>query len=245
MIVNSSCRHAFEANGGTGKEYRTALICISAGGQVLCPFLLYAGKNLMTTWCKGGPDGAHFGVTKKVGYRRELSPLSLRNVSLFQGWIDTSMYEYWLEQMFIPSTAHLNRPLLLIIDGHASHLSLKILDLLKVHQVICLILPSHSTHALQPLDVVAFNAVKKDWSAIVKNHLKEGNKSVKNYEFPRLIKKLFIDKAAFSPSRIVSSFARAGKSIVLASSTRQKHWYIQEFGHLMKMPCETKSRLIP
>jgi hypothetical protein len=48
VIVNSSCRHAFEANGGTGKEYRTALICISAGGQVLCPFLLYAGKNLMT-----------------------------------------------------------------------------------------------------------------------------------------------------------------------------------------------------
>ena len=126
MIVNSSCRHAFEANGGTGKEYRTALICISAGGQVLCPFLLYAGKNLMSTWCKGGPDGTHFGVTKKVGYRREPSPISLRNVSLFQGWIDTSMYEYWLEQMFIPSTAHLIRPLLLIIDGHASHLSLKI-----------------------------------------------------------------------------------------------------------------------
>ena len=123
------------------------------------------------------------------------------------------MYEYWLEQMFIPSTAHLNRALLLIIDGHASHLSLKIIELLKANQIICLILPSHSRHALQPLDVVVFNAVKRDWSAIVKNHLKEGNKSVKNYEFPRLIKKLFIDKAAFSSSRIVSSFARAGKSI--------------------------------
>ncbi|CAF2049553.1 unnamed protein product, partial [Rotaria magnacalcarata] len=42
-IVNSSCRHAFESNGGTGKDYRTALICIAAGGQVLPPLLIYAG----------------------------------------------------------------------------------------------------------------------------------------------------------------------------------------------------------
>lgn len=121
------------------------------------------------------------------------------------------MFEYWLENMFIPSTAHLNRPLLLIIDGHASHMGLKILDLLKKHQIICLILPSHSTHALQPLDVVLFNAVKADWSSVVKNHLKDGNKCVKNHDFARLIKKLFIDKHSFSPCRIVSSFARAGK----------------------------------
>ena len=85
VIVNSSCRHAFEANGGTGKENRTALICVSAGGQVLCPFLLYAGKNLMTTWCKGGPDGTHFGVTKKVSCRRELFPVILRNFYVFLG----------------------------------------------------------------------------------------------------------------------------------------------------------------
>jgi hypothetical protein len=56
----------FEKNGGGGKDYRTALICISAGGQVLSPFILYAGKHLMDTWCKGGPDGTHYGVTKKV-----------------------------------------------------------------------------------------------------------------------------------------------------------------------------------
>jgi hypothetical protein len=63
------------------------------------------------------------------------------------------------------------------------------------------------------LDVVVFNAVKADWSSLVKNHLKDGNKAVKNADFPRLIKNLFVDKLAFSPCRIVSSFARAGKLI--------------------------------
>ncbi|CAM2709670.1 unnamed protein product [Rotaria socialis] len=32
VIVNSSCRHAFKSKGGTEKDYRTALICIAAGG---------------------------------------------------------------------------------------------------------------------------------------------------------------------------------------------------------------------
>jgi DDE superfamily endonuclease len=122
------------------------------------------------------------------------------------------MYEYWLENLFIPATAHLNRPLLLIIDGHASHISLKVLNLLRANQIICLILPSHSTHALQPLDVVVFNIVKQNWSAIVRNHLKHGHKTVKNSDFARLMNKLFIDTVAFTPSKIVSSFSRAGES---------------------------------
>ncbi|CAF1496473.1 unnamed protein product, partial [Adineta steineri] len=191
VIVNSSSRYVFESNGGGGKNYRTALICISAGGQVLPPSILYSGKHLMDSWCKGGPPGTQYGVTGK-------------------GWIDIPMYEFWLENSFIPSTSHLNRPLLLIIDGHASHMSLKIIDLLRSNQIICLMLPSHSTHALQPLDVVVFNSVKKDWSEIVRNHMKDGNKSITNSQFPTLLKKLFIDKMSFSRTRIVSSFARAG-----------------------------------
>ena len=74
-------------------------------------------------------------------------------------------------------------------------------------------LPPHSTHALQPLDVVLFNNVKDDWSNIVKNHMKEGYKSIKKAQMPRLMKKLFIDKKAFTTTRVVSSFSRAGKFI--------------------------------
>jgi len=121
------------------------------------------------------------------------------------------MFEYWLESIFIPSTAHIGRPLLLIFDGYSSHVSLKIVNLLKDNSIICLMLPSHTTHALQPVDIVLFNSVKNDWLKIVKNHLKEGNKSIKNSDFPRLMKKLFVEKKAFCPTRIVSSFSRSGK----------------------------------
>lgn len=176
---------------------------------MLSPFVLYAGKVLMNIWCKGGPNGTHYGVIKKVSCKKALFVSII--LPAFQGWIDIPMYEYWLENLFIPSTTHLNRPLLFIIDGHASHISLKMINLLKTNQIICLMLPSHFTHALQSIDVVVFNCVKNDWSKLVKNHLKDGHKSIKNSDFPRLIKKLFIDKTAFSPARIVSSFARSGK----------------------------------
>ena len=125
----------------------------------------------------------------------------------------------WLTNVFIPTTAHLNRPLLLVMDGHMSHVSLEIIRLLKATAIIYLILPPHTSHGLQPLDLVLFSYVKSDWSKIVKNYLKEGNKSVRKGDFPKLLKKLFVDKLSFSSSRIVSSFARSGKhAIILWSS---------------------------
>ncbi|CAF1514174.1 unnamed protein product [Rotaria sordida] len=109
VIVKSSQRHVFEANGGTGKHCRTALICVSAGGVVLSPLFLYSGQHLMDAWCAGGPDGAHYGVTAK-------------------GWMDTVMFEYWLESSTISHSSNdsyntatstyssfLNS---IIIDGH-------------------------------------------------------------------------------------------------------------------------------
>ncbi|CAF1386742.1 unnamed protein product, partial [Didymodactylos carnosus] len=112
VIVNSSVRHQFELNGGTGKNYTTALIAVSAAGQLLPPFIIYAGKHIMSSWCTGGPDGTHYAVTPK-------------------GWIDAERYEYWFEQVFIASTAHINRPLLLIVDGHTVHISLKLIELMS------------------------------------------------------------------------------------------------------------------
>jgi hypothetical protein len=66
VIINSSTRHVFATNGGPGKNYTTALIAISAAGQVLPPFIVYSGKNLINNWCRHGQDGSHYAVTDKV-----------------------------------------------------------------------------------------------------------------------------------------------------------------------------------
>ena len=110
--------------------------------------------------------------------------------------------------------------LLLILDGYSAHIILKIVNLHRSNHIVCLMLPAHTTHALQPVDIVLFNSVKDDWARIAKNHFKEGNKKIRNSDFPRLMKKLFVNKAAFSSTRIVSSFSKAGeKEIVSFLST--------------------------
>lgn len=120
-------------------------------------------------------------------------------------------FEYWLRFCFIPSTAHIKRPLLLIMDGYTCHLSLEIIAMFKQNNNICLILPPHTSHGLQRLDLVLFSSVKTDWTKIMKNHFRDGHKSLKKSDFPRLLKKLFIDKNSFNMSRVVSSFTRSGE----------------------------------
>ena len=66
-MVKSSRRHVLEANDSiTGKNYRTALICVTAGGFILSPLFLLSAENLTDSWCVDGPPNAHYSVTAKA-----------------------------------------------------------------------------------------------------------------------------------------------------------------------------------
>ncbi|CAF4207862.1 unnamed protein product [Rotaria magnacalcarata] len=73
VIVDSRRRHIFESSGGSGKTFYTVLIAINAGGFVLVPYVLYSGKHLLDTWCRGGPNGAIYGVTDNSFFNSSLN----------------------------------------------------------------------------------------------------------------------------------------------------------------------------
>ena len=60
--------------------------------------------------------------------------------------------------MFDPSTrrSSIRTWRLLIVDGHSNHVNLEFLIAAKRLHICVLILPPHSTHRLQPLDLVLF-----------------------------------------------------------------------------------------
>ena len=75
------------------------------------------------------------------------------------GWTDDFIGSEWFEKSFIPQATIQNTsrmPILLPVDGHHSHESLKIIDLAIKHNIIILCLLPHTTHKLQPLDVGVF-----------------------------------------------------------------------------------------
>jgi F0F1-type ATP synthase epsilon subunit len=52
---------------------------------------------------------------------------------------------------------------LLILDGHFSHIPLQVLEEARVMNIDIFTLPSHTTHFLQPLDVVNFQVFKRQY----------------------------------------------------------------------------------
>ena len=62
---------------------------------------------------------------------------------------------------FITSTKCSNeQPVLLILDNHETHLSIKTIDLSKEKGVVMLTLPLHCSHKLQPLGRTVYEPFK-------------------------------------------------------------------------------------
>ena len=71
----------------------------------------------------------------------------------------------WVDEAHLPPVCcSWTSTVLLLIDGHKSHLTLECIDLARKNQVILLCVPPHTTHALQPLDVAVFKALKAYFS---------------------------------------------------------------------------------
>jgi hypothetical protein len=69
------------------------------------------------------------------------------------GWMEIEQFEEWFENVFIKFTKKIEGPKLLLLDGHASHFSLKIIEIADSNDVHIICMPAHSTHLLQPLVV--------------------------------------------------------------------------------------------
>ncbi|CAF0964997.1 unnamed protein product, partial [Didymodactylos carnosus] len=190
FLVKKQTKRIFQEISGEGKSYTTVLTCIAANGLLLPPFVIYNGQKLFESWTLNGPDGASYTVTNN-------------------GRITTETFEWWFENMFIPLTSHINRPLLLLMDNHLSHINVKCIELAIQNQIHLISLPPNTTHALQPLDVVVFGLVKTQWKRLISQYFKATNrKNLRKSDFPLLLKKLFDN--TLTKRQIVSSFSRAG-----------------------------------
>ena len=68
--------------------------------------------------------------------------------------------------MFIHSIGR-EGPVLLIYDGHASHIDIQVIKLVIKNSIHLLRSPSHTTHLLQPLDVGVYGPIRMAWVKIL------------------------------------------------------------------------------
>lgn len=125
--------------------------------------------------------------------------------------MESANFVQWFEKMFLPATKHVAKklPVILFFDGHHSHLSIKLIELARAHNVHLFCFPPHCTHILQPLDVAVFGPVKAAWRKVLKEHqLETCAASITKEDFPMLLSKLW--ERSFRPQHLVSGFYRCG-----------------------------------
>lgn len=80
------------------------------------------------------------------------------------GWMTTVAFTAWFRDVFLPAVpsadSRQGRYILLLLDGHASHLGEEFVSLARQHLVHVVLLPPHTSHLLQPLDVGVFAKVR-------------------------------------------------------------------------------------
>jgi uncharacterized protein YndB with AHSA1/START domain len=143
------------------REWVTLLATVCADGTALPPGIIYQSDNstLQAPWVAAID-------TEKHDCFISSSP---------SGWTNKELGLAWLQQVFERCTkqkARLGRDWrLLIVDGHGSHLTFEFLEYCEAHRILVSVLPPHSTHTLQPLDVVCFKPLSGAYTHQLTRHL--------------------------------------------------------------------------
>jgi len=97
---------------------------------------------------------------------------------------------------------------LFIFDGHGSHLTYEFITMCWDNKIWPYSLPPHTSHILQPLDVVVFQPYKYHHKKRVEIAVREGCDDFNRVEFLHCIKDM--RKDAFKRSTIQSAFKKSG-----------------------------------
>jgi hypothetical protein len=84
-----------------------------------------------------------------------MSSKAWMTICLFSAWID-----HFIHALQNHSSVSMSSPHLLILDGHSSHVTIEVVKRARAVGLHLLTLPSHYSHAMQPLDVALFKPFK-------------------------------------------------------------------------------------
>lgn len=129
-----------------------------------------------------------------------------------KGWTCDAIGEDWIKTVFEPAThAKAGGAIrLLIVDGHGSHITAPFIRFCIDHNIIfvILLLPPHSSHLTQPLDVGIFSPLKTRMSEELDKILRYGYSNIKKFEWANCYR--IARPNAMKSSNIKSAWSGAG-----------------------------------
>lgn len=189
VIAELGQRNVYAVTSGERGKTHTVLSCVSASGYTLPPMIVYPRKKQIPENFK---DGA--------------MPNTLFAISP-SGWMNSDLFVEWFK--FLMNNIPPSRPILLILDGHGSHISIEVIELARANNIHLLCLPAHTTHLLQPLDVGVFKSFKTYFSKACGKYLvAHPGRVVTNDKLASLIAEAYPN--SFTMVNILSGFKKCG-----------------------------------
>lgn len=191
IICRRGQKHPEKVN-DFAKSATSLMFSCSGDGKLLPTYVLYKAENLYDSWRVGGPKGSRYGCTKS-------------------GWFDQKHFEDWFFQVAVPYLKKQPEPRVLIGDNLSSHFSESVLTSCVANGIFFTMLPKHSTHLAQPLDVAFFRPLKCKWRSLLQEWRNNGNKgSLSKIHFPPMLKKLLESLEDKCEDKIKSGFKKTG-----------------------------------
>lgn len=153
------------------REIITLLECIRANRWVLPAFIIFKGK--------AGHRYEWFTYLDQTDHDTIFAISST-------GWTNQVLGVEFLEKLFIPYIQREHKRgewVLLIVDGHNSHFSTDFIQLCERNHIELFCLPAHSTHLLQPLDVVLFAPLQHHYALEIEEFTRTHEESINKRNF--------------------------------------------------------------
>ena len=190
-VINAQVRQKFQAKPGC-QEWVSVVECVCADGSVVPPLVIFRAENLSRQWIPVSIHGNwRFGCNSK-------------------GWTSNIHGMQWLRQCFEPETREkaAGEYRLLICDGHDSHITGEWVAHCMDNNIILAILPPHSSHLTQPLDVGVFGSLKKHMAAQIDPLIRLGVARIQKVEW--LAAFVIAHEKALRTENILSGFRGTG-----------------------------------
>lgn len=191
VIAPRGSKNVYDVDVGKAKQNLTVMFSFSASGVTTPPMIIYPNKRLSAAISSKIPDDWGIGFSDN-------------------GWMKAEIFVQYIENIFHP---HLQKtgiefPVILFVDGHATHLTLQLSNLCRKLQIILIALYPNSTRILQPADVACFRPLKLLWKNSIMEWRRENPfcKISKEHFAPILQKAV----AALKPEAIINGFRVCG-----------------------------------
>ncbi|CAG8736386.1 13976_t:CDS:1 [Cetraspora pellucida] len=186
VVVKKGACQVHKVAHGILHEHISVASTISAARSYIPPLIIYKGIHVIPGLLEGAPPGTVMGFTITEYMREDLFQMYLTHFN-----------------NSIPPT----RLVLLMLDGHKSHISYMSVDFCRKNGILLYALPPHTMHILQPSEI-PFAKLKSEYAKESDKYKNHSGKVVMKHTFAKVFGPAFLK--TYKPLAICNAYKSTG-----------------------------------